>query len=94
MNLSKNLKRILFERNLKAAELARLAGVSKTSLSEWLSGSNPRDITKLKKVADILSVSIDELCFGDGNIKKSLIKEYEEHIEAGTYDVILRKVKK
>ena len=94
MNLSKNLKRILFDRSLKAAELARLSGVSKTSIGEWLAGSNPRDIRKVKKVADALDISIDDLCFGGGEIKKSPMREYEDEIAAGTFDVILRKVKK
>lgn len=94
MNLSKNLKRILFERSLKAADLARLSGVSKTSIGEWLSGSNPRDIRKVKKVADVLEVSLDNLCFGDGSLKRSDIEDYKDQIEVGTYDVILKRVKK
>lgn len=93
MNLQKNLKKLLFQKNLKAAELARLSGVSKTSIGEWLAGSNPRDIRKVKKVADALHVSVDELCFGDAENRNSPLKKYEEEIFAGNFDVILRKAK-
>jgi transcriptional regulator with XRE-family HTH domain len=65
MNLKTNLRRILIQKNMTAAQLCRNTGVPKTTLSEWMSGSSPRDIKKLKRVADSLGLTIDELCFGD-----------------------------
>jgi len=66
MNLKKQLKLYLENKDLTASELSRLAGVPKQSLSDWLAGSNPRDIRTVKRVADALEVSLDHLVFGEG----------------------------
>lgn len=50
-----------------AAELARKSGVPKQVLSLWLTGVEPRKLQHLKSVADVLGVSVDELCFGGGD---------------------------
>lgn len=93
MKLKQNLKRLLADNDMSAAQLARKTGVAKTTLSEWLSGGNPRDLNKVKLVADVFDLTIDELCFGTSE-KKSPLKELEEEIFAGNFDVILRKSKK
>jgi transcriptional regulator with XRE-family HTH domain len=49
--------------NLTAAELARRSGVSKQTISDWLSGVQPRSIPQLKKVADVFNVKLDDLLF-------------------------------
>lgn len=61
--LRQNLKTFLMRKNIKAAELARAAGVSKQSICDWQAGLKPRDPVKLKRVALTLGVTIDELCF-------------------------------
>jgi transcriptional regulator with XRE-family HTH domain len=66
MNLKKQIKIYLEDRNIRASELCRLSGFSKQSISEWMAGSNPRDIRHLKKVAQIFNVSVDHLVFGGG----------------------------
>ncbi|WP_168196566.1 helix-turn-helix transcriptional regulator [Bdellovibrio sp. ZAP7] len=93
MKLKSNLKHILADRDMTAAQLSRKTGVPKTTLSEWLSGGNPRDIKKVKIVADELGITVDELCFGPFE-RKSPLKEMEDEIFAGNFDVILRKAKK
>lgn len=66
MTLKKQLRFYLDSRHMTAAQLARKAGVPKQSLSGWIGGSNPRDIKQVKKVADSLGVSLDNLMFGNG----------------------------
>jgi transcriptional regulator with XRE-family HTH domain len=66
MNLKKQLKAYLQATNMSASELSRITGVPKQSISDWLAGSNPRDVRLVKKVADVFSVSLDHLFFGDG----------------------------
>ena len=78
---------------MTVAQLARQTGVAKTTLAEWLSGSSPRDLTKVKSVADYFHLSLDSLCFGDG-VESQLIEKYLDEIHAGSFDVILRRVKK
>lgn len=62
--LKTQLKALLERHTLTAAELARRSGVPKQVLSLWLAGAEPRKLSQLKKVAEVLSVSVDELCFG------------------------------
>lgn len=58
------LKSILEGRRITAAELSRKSGVPKQVLSLWLAGVEPRKLIYLKQVAEVLQVTIDELCFG------------------------------
>jgi transcriptional regulator with XRE-family HTH domain len=65
MVLKTQLQTLMAKQGITAAELARRAGVSKQVLSLWLGGSEPRRITQVQKVARVLGVSIETLCFGD-----------------------------
>ncbi len=94
MNLKQNLKRILLDLDMTAAQLSRKAGAPKTTLAEWLSGSNPRDLSKVKQVADFLGLTVDSLCFGDGGVTEQPFEKHLDEIQAGVYEVILRKVTK
>ncbi len=66
MNLKKQLKYYLDRNDLTASQLARKASVPKQSLSGWLAGSNPRDVKQVKRVADVLNTTLDNLLFGEG----------------------------
>jgi len=66
MKLKSQLKFYLSLREMSASQLARKAQVPKQSLSGWLGGSNPRDVKQVKRVADALGVSVDNLLFGEG----------------------------
>jgi hypothetical protein len=64
LKLTENLKREIYTRNLRMTELARVAKVPKQSVSDWLIGTAPRDPIKVKKVAQALGISLDQLLFG------------------------------
>ena len=66
MNFKKQLRLYLYDKELTASDLARLAGIPKQSVSDWLSGTNPRDVRLVKKVANVFGVTLDHLLFGDG----------------------------
>ncbi|MBL7545541.1 MAG: helix-turn-helix transcriptional regulator [Bdellovibrionaceae bacterium] len=66
MNLKKQLKYYLERDEITASQLARKANVPKQSLSGWLAGSNPRDVKQVKRVADALNITLDNLLFGEG----------------------------
>lgn len=84
---------------MTAAQLARKAKVPKQSLSGWLAGSNPRDVKQVKRVADVLSVSLDNLMFGQGKEKN-----HQVHTElsallgddwiGGQFEIRIRRIKK
>jgi transcriptional regulator with XRE-family HTH domain len=64
LKLKNQLQNYLAKREMTAALLARKAGIPKQSLSGWLAGSNPRDVRQVKRVAEVLGVSLDHLMFG------------------------------
>lgn len=65
INLRRQLKYYLVTKNISAAELARRSGINKQSISNWLGGIEPKSFTQVKRIADVLGLSIDELLFGD-----------------------------
>jgi transcriptional regulator with XRE-family HTH domain len=98
MNLKKQLKLYLSDHGLTASELSRLAGVPKQSLSDWMAGSNPRDIRMIKRVADVFKVSIDHLVFGDGvvptviPVETSATPPTPSEWMSGVFEVKFRKI--
>ncbi len=90
--LAKNLKRILREKDMTTAQLSRATKIPPQTINNWLAGSEPRSIKQLKVVAEYLKISLDELSYGEKtNTSKHKLKEYEEEIFAGVFEVILRK---
>lgn len=97
MDLSTNLKKLLRERGVSVAQLSRAVNVSPQTLSNWANSQKPADITQVKRVADYFKISIDSLCFGaspEPFKTRNAIKDYDDEISAGIYEVVLRKVKK
>jgi transcriptional regulator with XRE-family HTH domain len=99
MNLKHQLRYYLELKEMSAAQLAKKAGVPKQSLSGWLSGSNPRDVRQIKRVADALGISVDNLIFGTGNDNdRQKITELDALMGdgwiSGLFEVRFRRVKK
>jgi len=94
MQLKKNLRKILNDRDMTAAQLSRSSGVPKTTLGEWLNGGIPRDLRKVKQVADILDMTVDQLCFGPMAKTENSIEEHLDEINAGIFEVVLRRPKR
>jgi len=65
MQLSRNIKLLLEERELTLTQASKLSGISKGTLAGWLNGSsiNPR-LDQLIQLADALNVSLDFLITG------------------------------
>ena len=99
LNLKKQLRYYLEKKEMTASHLAKKASVPKQSLSGWLSGNNPRDVRQVKRVAEVLGVSVDNLLFGSGNDEGSQkITELDALLGndwvSGIFEVRLRRVKK
>jgi transcriptional regulator with XRE-family HTH domain len=94
MNLKEQLRRYLEHHNITVSELARKASVPKSTIHEWLQGSMPRNIDKLKSVATILNVSLDQLCYGEKILKitSNPMDSLQEEIHAGKFEVVLRPI--
>ena len=64
MSIGKNIAQFRKQKGLTQAELGNLLGVSNQAVSKWESEVNMPDILLLPKIAQVLSVSIDELYSG------------------------------
>lgn len=94
MNLPMQLRLYLKNSGLTVTELARKTGISRSSLYDWQSGAvTPKDISKIKKLAEAFGTTIDHLLYGNGlHCQRNGSRiEFEEAIKAGTYEVILLK---
>ena len=88
------LKKLLYEHDLAAAQLARATKIAPQTINNWLSGQEPRSLGQLKAVADYFDVSVDYLVYGKEEKKNEVIEDYKEEINAGLFEVVLRRVKK
>lgn len=99
MKIKQQLKLYMELRDISAAELSRRSGVSKQVISTWLADVEPKNITHVRKVAEVLQTTVDHLCFGDG---KDIAQEKVTELDAllgdewisGLFEVRLRRVRK
>jgi transcriptional regulator with XRE-family HTH domain len=99
MNLKGQLKLYLEHTGMSASQLAKKSSVPRQSLSDWISGSKPRDIAQVKRVAEVLGTSVDHLVFGNGLDNKSQkITELDALLGdewiSGLFEVRFRRVRK
>lgn len=95
MELKDVLKALLKQEGISISQLAKRTEVPMQTLHNWLQGMEPRSLKQLRSVADFFEVSMDYLCFGVN--KESLHKgldQYKEEINAGVFEVVLRRVKR
>lgn len=59
--ISENLKKILEEKKITQAELAKNVGITQAYASYLLNGFKQPSVELLKRIADFLDVSLDEL---------------------------------
>ncbi len=67
MSFSDNLKAAMEERQVTQTQLAGMVGISKSSISQYLSGKHEPINTVAKRIADALETSVDYL-MGKGNV--------------------------
>lgn len=64
MTFSENLIRERKARNLSQEKLAELVGVSRQTVSQWENGYTEPDLTRLRRLAELFDLSLDELVEG------------------------------
>ena len=94
MELAKILKELSDERGITISTLSKRTGVAQQTLHNWISGVEPKSFAQVKKVADFFEVSLDYLCFGKEVKKPDDITSYKDEINAGVFEVVLRRVKR
>ncbi len=96
MKLKPQLSALIKQRGVTITTLAKTTKIPAQTIHNWLAGSKPRDLDQVKRVADYFQVSLDFFTYGvefKGSTS-SPIEEHREEINAGIFEVILRKVKK
>jgi transcriptional regulator with XRE-family HTH domain len=95
VKLKQHLREHLDKYGITATQLARKSGVSKQVISTWLNGASPRRLEQVKKVADAMGVSIDELCFGIPKQESSQPPQFKINDEwlSGIFEIKMRKLK-
>lgn len=96
MNLKNQLKHYLSQKDISSAQLSKKSGVSKQVISLWLSGGKPRNVEQIKKVAEVLSTTVDNLCFGIGSESKrsSFADITEDEWFSGAFEIKVRRIKR
>ncbi|MBU6375011.1 MAG: helix-turn-helix transcriptional regulator [Bdellovibrionales bacterium] len=63
MTLHSNLRRILENRGLTLRQVTVEAGIKRSTLSDWLAGSRPRELREVYRLSKYLGVTLEELLF-------------------------------
>lgn len=61
MSFIQKLEKILTEKQMKKSDLARQLGIERQRIQEWKTRGNLPKAETLKKIAEILNVSVDFL---------------------------------
>jgi lambda repressor-like predicted transcriptional regulator len=90
------LKSKLKDSGVGVSSLAKKTGISRKTIENWLEGQKPQNIEQVKIVADFFKMSVDEICFGP-TLKPmdstSPLDQHRDEINAGVFEVVLRRVK-
>lgn len=65
---SDSLKEIMQQRHLNITETAKLTGVSRIQISNYVNGKNAPSLDKMMLLAKGLHVSLDQLAFGEDHL--------------------------
>lgn len=91
MDLAKNLAKLCAERGITLTQLARLSGVKQPTLHGWSTGRSVKKIDDLKKVCEVLKVSVHFVLYGTQDPFESSEQILEE-IFSGDVRVTLHRV--
>jgi transcriptional regulator with XRE-family HTH domain len=93
MKLATQLRYFLDQNDVTVSQLGRAVKVSPKTIYSWMSGQRPRDISQVKSIANYFEISLDQLLFGEMPNKKIKFQDFTEEINAGHFEVILRRTK-
>ena len=74
-------RKLLDEKGLKNADVARATGISNMTLSDWKRGKSVPKSDKMRKIAEYLNVSVEYLLDDDSIPEPNFSDEYTEIIE-------------
>ena len=71
MEFNESLKRLLIEKNMKQADLCRLAHIQTSLMSEYINGKKSPTIGNAIQIADALDISLDVLAGREERVRYS-----------------------
>lgn len=94
MTLPKNLIKAMKAKGLTFVLLARASGVSKSTIHGWSTGRKVQDLQELKRVAQVLEMSLYELAFGEVDPFEPTSVEILKEIFSGDVRVTIQRIEK
>lgn len=94
MNLANTLTDICKKQRISFAELSRRSGVPPQTIHNWTLGKRSVNPEQIKKVADVLKVSIHYLLYGEQDPHESPSQEILKEIFSGDVRITLHKIEK
>ena len=91
--LKENLNRLIKDAGISLTELSKRAKVPKTNIHSWTAGANPQ-LDQLKRVADVLKVSLHELAFGSVDPYEPKTEEVLKELFTGDVRVTLHRIER
>lgn len=91
LSISKNLKKIMKERDLTLAQLSKLSGVPKSTIHNIISGHDA-SVKTIEKLRKALNVSVAKLLY-DEKEAETLNPSSPEDVLSGLFEIIIRKHK-
>jgi transcriptional regulator with XRE-family HTH domain len=91
------LKSKLVEAGIGVPTLAKKTSISRKTIENWIAGQRPQNLEQVKAVADYFGMTVDELCFGPRMTKvetRTALELHQDEINAGVFEVVLRRIKK
>jgi transcriptional regulator with XRE-family HTH domain len=77
------LRTIMNERDLTIVALAKQTGMAKSTISDWLGGSSPSDLSAVKRMSDVLNVTMAYLTTGENDRAQVATLEMHDMFDNG-----------
>jgi len=90
--LSKNLEKFMQENHLSLIEFSQKLGEATSTVHGWLNGIPPKNVITIKKIANALGMTMDELCFekNEKNVQaKSLSTDFVIKVGQKSFKIVL-----
>lgn len=92
MLLSKTLTKLCKEKKITLSQLSKKSGIPQPTLHGWQNGREVGKIDDLKKVCEVLEVSLHQILFDEPDPFESGSEELLQEIFSGDVRVTLHKV--
>ena len=87
-NIFKNIKELRLRKGLKQSELGEMLSYSDKTVSKWENGSSVPDVTALAEIAELFSVTVDDL-LRENAVEKVVDKTKEKAQEDRMNDIAM-----